>query len=253
MTGVRIVSALVLDTLAYRDRDLIAKLFSRDGGTFSAMAYGARGSKTRFPTGIDRLTLGEATLSLPTNRMVVCKQFDVQDVYWKIKESLEHTAVATVLSELLMKSHVEEQDAGFLFDFSTSVLTALDSGLVQGNPGTALFVVVRFLQLLGFLPQKLSCPLCNEQTEQQPTCLLSDSGALFCRKHVRRDQRYTVLPENDANLLDSVLAVPELTALAELQVPSEKALSLLRNLTPLLRHLLGGELKSMTFLLEIFE
>ena len=117
MTREYSVLVLVLDTHAYRDRDLVVKLFSRDGGTLSAMAYGARGSKSRFPAGIDRLTLGEATLSAPDNRMAVCKQFDVQDVYWKMKESLECTAVATVLSELLMKSHVEEQDAGFLFDF----------------------------------------------------------------------------------------------------------------------------------------
>ena len=46
MTEETAVSALVLDTIAYRDKDFVVRLLTADEGVISAMAFGARGSRT---------------------------------------------------------------------------------------------------------------------------------------------------------------------------------------------------------------
>ena len=118
MTAEQTFDALILDTTPFRDNDLVVKLLPPGEGPLSAMAYSARKSRNRFPSGVDRLTLAEVTLTSKPNRMPVLGSVVIKEVFWEVKEDLDKSCAATLLTEMIIKAHVEAGEAGRLFDFS---------------------------------------------------------------------------------------------------------------------------------------
>ena len=67
MAGQHTSLVFVLQKVEYAERDIIATLFARDRGRFSAIAKNARGSKRRFGGGIQPMRLLRADYTLRSN------------------------------------------------------------------------------------------------------------------------------------------------------------------------------------------
>jgi DNA repair protein RecO len=254
MTGETAVSALVLDTIPYRDKDFVVRLLTPEEGVFSAMAFGARGSRKRFPSGLDRLTLVDAVLSHRGRGMPVCKMATTRSVFWQLRSDLDRSAVASILSEVLMMVHLGPGESESLFAFAVRALTQLDEGAAPGSPAAALHLVLGVLRNLGFIPSKLLCPACREDHEAQGYRLRGDSGALYCRDHDRPGPHRINLSPADVRIFNHCLSASDLVALGAISVDGmpHSALRLLENLQPWLERTLGGRLKSFSFLLSLY-
>jgi DNA repair protein RecO len=240
--------ALVLDTVAYRDRDLIVKFFTPSGGTESAMAYSARKSRTRFPSGIDRLTLVELEWTRKGERMAVCKSATTREVYWGIKSDIEKSSVASLLSELLMRAHVEKQEACALFDFSCAFLAWLDEAKASGA-GAAVALSCFILRRLGFLPGALSCPACGDELCGERFALDTASGSLSCGRHAGHRTASLSLSRPEVEALNTLLAWPGSCSSPPPLVPIPRAL--LVRFSPVIEDVFGPRLRTLSFLLDV--
>lgn len=240
--------ALVLDTVFYRDRDLIVKLFTASRGTESAMAYSARKSRTRFPSGVDRLTLVEVEWTRKGEGMAVCRSVTTREVYWGVKSDIEKSAVASLLSELLMRAHVERQEARTLFDFSCAFLAWLD-GATGSSAGAALAVSCFILRRLGFLPDRLSCRDCGDESAEECYALDSASGSLSCRRHARSLKGSLPLSRIEVESFNTLLAWQGSRTCPPPPVQAPRAL--LERLSPVIENVFGSKLRTLNFLLDV--
>lgn len=254
MTRETAVSALVLDTIPYRDKDFVVRLMTPEDGVFSAMAFGARGSRTRFPSGLDRLTIVEAVLSHRGRGMPVCKTANTRSVFWRLRSDLECSAVASLLSEMLLLVHMESGESQLLFEFATTAFAQLDGGPSTASPAAALHLALRVLRILGFLPSTIACPLCQEGHEAQSYHLRTDSGALFCRDHDRPGPHRIILTPAAVRVLRHCLTAHDLSKLGGISGDGmpRSALGVLEKLLPWLERTIGGRLKSFSFLLSLY-
>jgi len=240
--------ALVLDTVPYRDRDLIVKLFTAVRGTESAMAYSARKSRGRFPSGVDRLTLVEVEWTRKDDSMAVCRSVITKEVYWGVKSDIEKSAVASLLCEMLLRSHVDKSEAESMFDFACSFLAWLDGA--APNPAAAALAAVCFtLRQLGFLPPSLECPDCEPGETAQRFALDSSSGSLSCHRHSRGGPGRIALVQRDIESLNSLLQWPGDGAMELPAVPTPR--DLLERLAPMVEHLFSARLNTLRFLLDV--
>lgn len=254
MTGETAVSALVLDTIPYRDKDLVVRLLTPEEGVISAMAFGARGSRNRFPSGLDRLTLIDAVLASRSRGMPVCRMATTRAVYWRLRTDLDCSATASMLSEVLLQVHMESRESEPLFAFATTALAQLDEGLAPGSPAAALHLVLGVLRILGFLPATLACPACPEGHVAPGYRLRTDSGAIYCRDHDRPGPNRIALDPAAVRLLRHCLTAPDLAALAAIRDDGmpRSALRVLETVQPWLELTLGGQLKSFSFLRSLY-
>lgn len=253
MTAERSVDALVLDTVAYRDKDLVVRLLTPDDGVVSAMAFSARQSKRRFPSGLDRLTLVEATLAPRTRGMPVCKQATTRDVFWTLRTDLESSAGAALLCDVLLQVHLDASEAPDVFSFAVASLQTLDQQPPGSRPAIVLFLLLGLLRRVGFVPESLDCPQCAPGHLAKQYRMRSDSGAIWCREHDRSGPHRVPLSAADVDLMQKAIDAGDLATFAQgASAQSSGALSLLERLLPWVEGTLGGRLRSFSFFRSLY-
>lgn len=245
-----ITTAFILDTTAYRDHDLMVRLFTREAGTVSALAYHARKTGKRFPSGVDRITLAEVTIARKGTGPYVLQGVDPKELYWNLKSDLERSCVATLWTEMLMRSHGEADELPALFDMTRWFLSGLD-GNGYGNPqSAALQAAIAIPAALEFLDTRFQCSRCNASGTEHDWTLMSDTGQLLCANH-KDSLRYGIrLGARQAQLLLS--ALEGIGARDSLDLDPESATTLLFRLEPFLSGLFNGRLKSLDFLADLW-
>lgn len=245
-----ITTAFILDTTAYRDHDLMVRLFTRETGALSAIAYHARRAGKRFPSGVDRITLAEVTIARKGSGPFVLQGVDPRELYWSLKSDLERSCVATLWTEMLMHSHGEADELPALFDMTCWFLSGLDND-GYGNPqSAALQAAIAIPAALEFLDTRFQCSRCNASGTNHDWTLMSDTGQLLCANH-KDSLRYGVhLGASQAQLLLSALeGIGEKTSL---DLDPQAASVLLFRLEPFLSSLFNRRLKSLDFLADLW-
>jgi len=252
MSREQTLDALILDAIPYRDYDLIVRLFLPRQGPVSAMAYAARKSRVRFPSGVDRLTLAEISMTRKGDRMPVLKSVITKEVFWGIKSDLDKTSAASLVSELMMKAHVEELEATEVYEFACRFMKALEQLPPSSAALAALYGVARLLFLLKFLPGTLACTRCN-RTDSSNWLFHTGSGELVCAEHDSSRAGTIPLSQGEVGLLNSALtAGGDLKAfVAAENARAGRALETLTRLEPFLGSIFGSPPKSLEFLKQI--
>ena len=240
--------ALVLSGTPYRDFDVVLSLFGPDLGNTTAMAYSARRSRTRFPSGLDRMTRCEFVLEEWRPDRWTVRSAVVLDDFWTIRSSLEAVTVGSLLCEILARVHTEPHEARGLYEFAMEVLRLLEACPTEPPGGLAASVVWGSLTRLGFLPQHICCSICGRGADVGPARLLLRTGEIVCPGHSA--------PPHSVNLTaEEVLAHSGLVESRGSEyghsLPDRVYLSLLRKSRPLVEDTFGRALKSLDFLLEI--
>jgi len=241
------VSAIVLDTLPYRDADLIVKLLA-SSGKITAIAYYARKSRARFPSGLDRLTMVDAIMS-PGRGMHVINSAVTRDVFWGVKQDFDKGCAATLFAEMLLLSHFEPDEPESIFALAATTLAALDQCSGPETWPRTLHAIMRLLHLLGFLPPEARCMKCPSPRTDLAHGLDPRTGEIRCRDHRTEDPSIPLSLER-LTLLDAALSSPSATEFFA-NAPTGSgpaALPLLQSLAPLLENLVSAPLKTLAFL-----
>jgi len=168
MSDPHTTEALVLRTVEYGDRDLIATLFGRETGKFSAIAKNARGSKRRFGGGLQPMRLLEAHYSQkPSRTLAMLREIEVVDDFAAIESDYDKIAAGSYATDLLRNITAEADPAPALFEF---VVRWFDR-LAEADPSSGVIEVLvrhlqfRLLELLGSMPALEQCFRCGRGIE----------------------------------------------------------------------------------------
>ena len=239
-------AALILDTHPYRDADLMVNLFTPAAGKVSAIAYRARSSRKRFPGGLDRLTLVEATISRRGQGAFILESAEAQELFWGVKSDLDKSAAASLWSELLIRAHMERPDAAVLFEATLEFLATLAACPPAQAGAGAFYAGVAVPGLLGFLPATLTCPSCDEPVAMEECHFHCDSGEVTCREHSRRQGGTLLLGPEQVELLALAMGAGSLAGFLDRPGDVQPAAMLLM-FAPFLTGLFG-RLKSLEFI-----
>ena len=161
--------ALVLDSLPYRDRDLILSLVTPSAGMVRGVLRGARGGKSPTAGSTQILSLVHMIAYHARHaEMATIRQVDLKTSSYPVSSSLEGSAAAAVVSELLTTFCPLSEPAPRRFRLGVAALDAL----LADVPPSIVVAYVQFwsLALGGVLPPIRESGLDEEDVEFLLAC-----------------------------------------------------------------------------------
>jgi DNA repair protein RecO (recombination protein O) len=172
--------AIVLRRLDYGDADRILTILSREHGKFSAIAKGARKSKTRSQSALDLFSRSQMMLARGKNLDVVAQVQRVGDVR-NIAGDFQRTAYASLVAEVVDKVVEDRHPVDDIFELVVATLGRLNEPQRSGRADAAWFLM-RVLDLLGYQPQLFQCPSCNQPLPEAGGWFSPLLGGILCAR-----------------------------------------------------------------------
>ncbi|HJU89764.1 MAG TPA: DNA repair protein RecO [Gemmatimonadaceae bacterium] len=178
--------AIILHAFDYSETSRILRLATREVGVVSALARGARRSRTRFGTALDLFAQGAAQLHLKEGRdLQTLAAFDVAHPRATLAEDLGRFAGAAVLAELVLRFATDASQPE-LFDSLAEALDAVALAPEDRTREASLAGAWRLVSELGFAPAVEVCGTCHSALESGTSLMFSnDAGGVLCTRCAR--------------------------------------------------------------------
>lgn len=244
-----VTTALVARLVNYGEADRICTLLTREAGKIAALARGARRSRKRYGSALSLFVLVEATLRPP-----------LQGELWQIEDLLgledfgsginkdvikmaEGSFMLEVTRELLAPGQPEPQ----ILELLTEAFRLLSQSEV--HPSLFCGYLLHLLGHLGFSPSLKQCPRCGRKIkEDEDVGFSSVQGGVLCRHCLGAGIALSGAAHRHLLLLQQL----NFSKGANQKMPDEQTAAQLQGLLEaLLRHQLGRELKSSSFLAQM--
>ncbi len=222
MTAPINTEAVCLRSRTWHNTSLILSLFTRELGLVSALAKGARRTRSRLGAVTGLFAHCSALLIPPrAGELHILTDAELLNLYSSLNTEYELLVEASVLAEFLLRTlpprHPEERVFALL-------LTYLDQ-LAQPaelNPGTIRLLVLSFLlkalAFLGYRPELIRCSRCGQKLTP-PVVLNPETGTLVCVRCSPQLRSATLsLGAEQLQLLRSLLHTPAV-GISRLSVP----------------------------------
>lgn len=177
------VEAFVLRMRPLGEADRILTLFSRERGKITAVAKGARKTKSKFGARLDFFSRSDLALHAGKSLDVITHAA-AKPAVWDRLVHPEAYALASYVAEVVDGLCEPDLAVPDLFD----VLCELERALRADRPAAALVPAVdmRMLAALGFAPELDACARCGAQLGRRPLVggrarLQPQAGGLVCR------------------------------------------------------------------------
>jgi DNA repair protein RecO (recombination protein O) len=164
-----VTDAVVLHAFDYLETSRIYRLLTREAGLQSALARGARRSRSRHGSAADLFAEGEAQMSVrPTRDLQTLTAFDVTHARPALAESLERFTGASAIAELALRFARDDAQPG-LYDAVSGALDAIVSApdmprrALDATLGGAWHIVAE----LGFAPTIDVCSACHAAVDPE--------------------------------------------------------------------------------------
>jgi DNA repair protein RecO (recombination protein O) len=154
------VRGLVIRTTDINESDRLVTIFTEQKGVVTALAKGARSLKSRKMASTMQFCYGDFVL-VPRGDKFWIKETSLIESFFDIRSSLEGLALAGYVVEVLADVAVAEAELELL-RLCLNSLYAIASGKYSLNKVKAAFEI-RAASILGFMPDVLSCQLCDEK------------------------------------------------------------------------------------------
>jgi DNA repair protein RecO (recombination protein O) len=209
-----VTQALLLRAVAFGEADRIVTLLTRGQGKISAVAKGARRSRTRFGAALSLFVLGEATLrERRGGDLMVLDRFDMVRDFSPLASDVIRMAHASYAAELLRELTVARQPEPALFDLLLEVYDVLLHS--EPRADTLRAFELRLLDALGLRPVLDRCVACEggaERLDRPGAAVDPVLGGVVCGVcAVRPDMKLPALP---AAARGRLLALREASSLA---------------------------------------
>ena len=208
--------AVVLHVFDYLETSRIVRMATRELGVQSALARGARRSRSRYGSALDLFASGVAEISTKSGRdLHTLASFDVQRARPGLGEDLGRFTGASALAELAMRFSGENTDPA-LFETLVSSLDALDHAGAQETVDVSLAAAWQIVAELGFGPSLERCGSCGRPVPTSGSAPFSHrAGGVLCSDCARLEPVHRSLPATARRTLAAWLGGSRPEALAE--------------------------------------
>ena len=235
--------AIILHTIASRERDKMVVFLTPDHGKRKGWAYGARGIKSRFGAALEPLAkVRIGYVEKESEEAVRIESVDLVRSLFPAQQNLVSSIAATYLAETVDTFAQSGDPAELIY----RLLDRTTEALLEGASPMAVvaYAEIWILRLAGIFPALRDCISCGGPLARP---LRFDTGlqGFVCEHCAARD---TVLIPNDvADALESLLRLP-VAEFAARAIPAEVLFELRSLAGTLRRNFLGHELKSFEVL-----
>jgi DNA repair protein RecO (recombination protein O) len=199
---VLVTDAVVLHIFDYLETSRIVRLATREMGVQSALARGARRSRSRYGSALDLFASGVAELSTkPGRELHTLSSFDVVRARPRLAEDLGRFTGASALAELALRFSGEDTHPE-LFDTFVEALDALDVAESGTTVDVSLRSAWRIVGELGFGPSLDRCSSCESVVPgDQPASFSHRAGGVICAACARLEPVSRSLPPDARGVL----------------------------------------------------
>ncbi|MDP9191789.1 MAG: DNA repair protein RecO [Acidobacteriota bacterium] len=232
--------AIVLHTLAVRERDKLVVFLTPDHGKRKGWAYGARAIRSRFGAALEPLAKVRIGYSERESEEVVrIESVDLIRSLFPAQQNLVSSVAATYIAELVDTFALADDPAELIYRLLDHTTGAL---LERAEPlPVVAYAEIWMLKLAGIFPSLRACMGCGEPLER-PLRFDAKVEGFVCGNCATRDA-FTI--SNDvARTLDAILRTP----VGEIVAPQEALFEIRYLAGALRRNFLGYELKSFEVL-----
>ena len=198
--------AVVLHVFDYLETSRIVRMATRDLGVQSALARGARRSRSRYGSALDLFASGVAEISTkPGRELHTLASFDVQRARPGLAEDLGRFTGASALAELALRFSGEDTHPS-LFEALISSLDALDRAAPGETIEVSLGAAWRIVAELGFGPSLDRCGSCDRTIAPLDAAPFSHrAGGVLCPDCARLEPVHRALPASARSTLSAWL------------------------------------------------
>ena len=199
--------AIVLHVFDYLETSRIVRMATRELGVQSALARGARRSRSRYGSALDLFASGVAEISTkPGRELHTLTSFDVQRARPGLAEDLGRFMGASALAELGLRFSGEDTHPA-LFETLVESLDALDRAAPGETVDVSLGAAWRIVAELGFGPSLERCGSCDRAISAGEAAPFSHrAGGVLCADCARLEPVHRALPPSARAALASWLA-----------------------------------------------
>ncbi|MTI49418.1 DNA repair protein RecO [Sporosalibacterium faouarense] len=239
---------IVLRQVKFKESDKILTIFSRENGKISAIAKGARKTKSPLMGSTQVFCYSDFVLYRGKSFYHV-NQGEVLNSFYSLRNDLYKLAYGTYILEIVEAGITEEEsnEKVFLLLLKTlNVLSVIEDDFLK----LVLAFIIKFLSFMGYKPHLRRCVVCNNNLMGRIKFSISQGGVL-CDKCKNSDLYALSLDLNTVKAMDNLLYA-KLDNLDEVQIPESTLLNIEKILTKyLLAHIDKKTFKSLDFIKSI--
>ncbi len=185
---------LVLRKTKLKESDLILTLLKQDGSQIRAVAKGARKPTSSFSSRLELFCVADLLLAHGRTLDIV-KEARLISGFSQLRSSVEKTACAAPMTELLER--VSDQGLKYekLFNMSEAALCALHRSDVEHAPAICAAHLLKTFAFTGFLPTFSSCCMCSAPIQEHSDVFFSlENGGVECSSCATPDSIQVEIP-----------------------------------------------------------
>ena len=177
---VRETEAMVLRSHPLGESDRIVTFLTRAAGKVRAVAKGARRSKRRFGSNLERFSLVRLQyFEREGSELARIESADLVESFYRLQEDPERAAVLACMAEVADAFAREQQEDEAYFRLVHAVLRAIRDGMDLDH--AARYFEIWTLRLHGVLPSLSSCARCGKDLGARGGVYDRREGGVLCR------------------------------------------------------------------------
>ena len=183
--------AIILDTEDYGESDRLISFYAETGGKLRGIAKGARKSRKRFVHAFEPCSLVEVTCREGRSLAWIdaCR---LLEPFLELRTEVERWGYAALLTEIVLEMAPEGETQPEIFLLLKGALEHLACD--RDHQNVVLLFVVRFLDLMGYLPALDGCSICRTPLANSTTWFWrAGRGQLVCPPHRPAQEDYIKL------------------------------------------------------------
>ena len=193
---------IILKSVPYKENDLILTIFSRKLGKISAVARGAKKSKSSLLSSSQTFAYSNLTLKREGN-MYRVTQSEIIKSFYNLSYNFEAFSYATYILKLIDNFMIDNQPNNRLFILLAQSLYLFSEENIDMEYITLCFEL-KFLDYIGFKPIVNTCVCCYNKDFKNPVFNIYEGGIL-CEKCSPNFEHNLNLNITTTQLMDYIL------------------------------------------------
>ncbi len=177
--------SLILNKRDLRETSLLVDFYTREFGKICGVLKGIRTDPKKFGSNLELFSLNEIVFYRKTHSHIhLVSQADKVDDFTGIRQSIERTAVAGFMMEIINALMQLEDKNTEVFDLALAALKELQTNYTPEKIATIF--KIKILSISGFKPHFDSCVSCLSRISGQSRFSLA-LGGLLCPRCIAKD------------------------------------------------------------------